>query len=322
MSKVFMKRYTVRIFINFFVFLIIGFYVFYHKNDFSILLNIKWDSIVLLLGVMLLNFWLRAMQFASLNRGLGTRMSAWESIGISSIASMASLLLPHATFITKAAILKQKYALPYSKTPVIFLGNVILFLVVGSLVMAISIVFAYFIPMPVPLIVWFCILIGIASFFLLFIGIPEKFSSHFGRIGRWLILFSQGWLDLRNNKRCLFEASIYQLLIFATGGLNIAISYRVLGLEINLIFAVMIAVVTSFSNLLVLTPGNLGIQEGLYGYLSQLFGLNFVQGVAASFLIRAVGIIIILGVFPFAWYSLLRKQKDGLSQSNVKGPIC
>ena len=45
---------------------------------------------------------------------------------------------------------------------------------------------------------------------------------------------------------------------------------------------------------MIITPGNLGIQEAVIGYVSLLSGSAFVAGVAASALIRATGLAIAL----------------------------
>ena len=74
---------------------------------------------------------------------------------------------------------------------------------------------------------------------------------------------------------------------------------------------------------MVIIPGNFGIQEVICGYFLSLSGLSFVQGVAVSSLVRAVGLVITLALAPLSWYFLFFRERikprHGLHKTNGMG---
>lgn len=149
---------------------------------------------------------------------------------------------------------------------------------------------------------------ALASVFMLWLTIPQWIILRLGRVGKILDLFSRGVKSLRSNKKCLKKVAFYQLLLFCIGGGAIAVAYRSLHLQMGVLMGVVILVLNSFLSLVNISPGNLGIREAVFGYLSELSGLSFAQGVAASVLIRAVGLVITYSIAPIAWYLLFSRQ--------------
>jgi hypothetical protein len=67
-------------------------------------------------------------------------------------------------------------------------------------------------------------------------------------------------------------------------------------------------VLISITNIFVIVPGNIGIQEVVFGYFTYLSGLLFFQGVIISTLIRVVDLLATLLLIPFSWYFLFYRQ--------------
>ncbi len=285
-------------------------YVRAHWNDLAILFTVRWlDVIGLSILVVLFNF-VSAAQFASLCRALGAKMNLFESYGLSSLASALNLVLPaQIGGMARAIYLKSQYAVPYSQAPAVFLGRFILSSFLGGLlVLLFGIVFTLM-GEPMPLELWIGAAFAVMPAVLFGMRIPEQVTLRLGRIGVILRLFSDGWRSLSMDRRCLIESSIFQLLMFAVGGWAIKAAYEGLGLDVSLTVAISMAVFTSVSNMVIITPGNIGIQEVVMGYLSQLSGLSFVQGIAGAALLRAIGLIITFLVAPGAWYLLFYRLK-------------
>jgi hypothetical protein len=81
------------------------------------------------------------------------------------------------------------------------------------------------------------------------------------------------------------------------------------GIEINPVLGISLAVFIAFSNLIAIVPGNFGIQETVYGYLTYLSGLMFVQGLVISMMMRAVGLLMIFMIAPISWYFLFFRYR-------------
>ena len=293
-----------------------GYYVYSHKKDFASLLEIDWLDFVALLVVIGLTSFFNASQNAVLIRSLGTPLSDLESFGLSNVSALVNFIVPQGITITKAVYLKQRYAVSYSKFTALFLGLLVIFLFVGSLLMAIANTTATILGILVPGILWIVCFLGCASSFLFFIDFPKKNFRSFGGLGKMLESFSEGWRLLRKDKSCLFKASLWQIAIFISSGIGITIAYHSINIDINPILGISLAVFISFSNLIVIIPGNFGIQESIFGYLSYLSGLLFVQGVVISTLMRTTSFIVTVVIAPFSWYFLIFRQKIKLTRKS------
>lgn len=295
-------------------------YAYGHRSELAVLFTVRGWDIAKLVGAVLLHTLVGAARFASLYRALGADMGVWESFGLSRVAAVLNTVLPaQVGGVARAVYLKRRYAVPYSQAPVIFLGSIVLALFVGAVVMMLSNVVAFLMGRSVPLVLWLGAVCAGAAVALLWVSVPVRWTSRLGRVGSVLRLFSDGWRRLRNDTRCLAETVLYQLLVFVVGGWVIALAYDGLGIRINLLVGISIVVVTSLSNLVVLTPANLGVQEAVVGYLSQLSGLAFVEGVAASMLIRMVGLVVNFVPAPAAWYLLFLRRGITLGK-NIRTP--
>lgn len=305
---------ALRLAVNAGLLVLFGIYVYKQRAELSILFKTR-PSDVLLLGVMyLLNNLATAAQFASLYRALDADMGVWESFGLSQVSTVLNLIVPgRIGGIARVVYMKSVYATPYSQALALLMANLVVAMVSGAFIMALTNAVVAFMGQPVPLILWAAVVAAASSVVLFWVTIPVRLTSRLGRIGRMLDLFSDGWKSLRSNRRSLIEAAIFQMLSFVTLGGVITVSYRGLGLELNPLLGVSIAVFTVFSNLVIITPGNLGIQEVIIGYLSQLSGLLFVQGVAASALMRTVQFVTAFSLAPAAWYLLFYRRSIHLT---------
>lgn len=291
-------------------------YSYNNREELAILARVSWQLLSVLFFLMYFSILAGSIQSVNLYRAIGAPVGIWEGFGLAVVAAATSLLFPHASYITKAVYLKKKYKLPYSQTPAIFLGHFVVFLLVGAIVMTSSNLISMMLGYTVPTILWVGVIVAAASVSIFWFEIPMHIAERLGRIGNMLHLFSAGWKKLRSNKTLLIQASLFQLLSFIINGFIISVAYQSLSLTVHPLSGTSMAVFISFSNLIMITPGNIGVQEIVYGYLSELSGVVFVQGVAVSGLIRVVGWVTLLVAAPFCWYFLFFRQNLSFSQLN------
>jgi uncharacterized membrane protein YbhN (UPF0104 family) len=295
---------TLRTLLTIVVFAIIGYYVYSNKNDFEVILKISKINFVSFTIFVFLSSFFNAAQNAVLIRSMGIPFSNLESYGLSNISALANLILPQGVTVTKAVYLKHRYAVSYSKFSALFLGLLVIFLLVGALLMALTNILATVQGIEVPGILWIGSVAGAASSLLFFFDFPKRYFQKFGKLGALVESFSDGWNQIRSNKSCLVKACLWQIAIFISSGIAITLAYRSIDITINPVLGISLSVFISFSNLVAIIPGNFGIQETVYGYLTYLSGLMFVQGVVVSTLTRVVGLLITLLIAPFSWYFL------------------
>jgi uncharacterized membrane protein YbhN (UPF0104 family) len=280
-------------------------YLWSHWDELAELSTIRWQTVGLLVLVVLLGRFVAALQTAYIFRSIGSPIGIFESFALSSITGAVELFVPQATTVVKAVYLKQRYAVPYAKTPAIFVGRLVIFLGVGAILLIISNLVVLWSGASVPTPMWVLAIGAIAATTILTLDLPTGLFPQTGRVGRWLNLMAEGWHSLRTNRRLLFQASTLQFLEMIIGGIAVAITYSSLGAPISPWTGVSMVVFAAFSDIITLTPGNLGIKEAVYGYLTMVSGFSFATGVAGAALLRAIGLLVTLVAAPISWYFLI-----------------
>ena len=281
--------------------------------------EVNWKIVAIMVTFILINIFASASENAIFFRVMEAPIGNIESFGLTNVSAFFNLILPQGGSITKAIYLKQKYGIPYSKTPAIYQGLLVIYLLIGSGIILSTNLITTITGGTVPLLFWVIVLLGFTSGILLVIDIPQGALSKSGRIGVWISNYSDGWKNLRTNKTCLVNASVWQFIIFVSAGIWVSTAYYSLGIKINPLLGVSLSVIISFTNILTIVPGNLGIQEAAYGYLTYLSGMLFAQGVIVSTLTRVVLLFMTLLLTPASWYYLFYRQNIKLNRKRFGG---
>lgn len=304
-----------RMVINVVLFLFFSWYIYHHGHELAILLTISWQHIMALIVVMVGYIFVNAARFSVLYRALNANVGVLESFGLLIVGTMLNLFMPQSGNIAKAVYLKQQYNLPYSQMLSLIVANAVFMLTIGAAIMLIFNVTVTVLGHTVPWVMWLSAVGAGTSIVLFWVAVPEWLTRRLGRIGNILHLFSIGWQQIAHNRRCLIDSIVYQLLLFLMAGIGIAIAYYSLGAILNPLLGVSVAVFLTFSNLIVITPGNVGINEIVVGYISSISGLTFAVGVAASVLWRVIGLLVRLLLAPMCWYFLFYRNHIELSKA-------
>jgi len=99
--------------------------------------------------------------------------------------------------------------------------------------------------------------------------------------------------------RLLSSLLILGVISFILMATRIYLGFYSFGISLNLADIALIYVIYKISILVVITPGNFGIQEFSLGALSELFGYGFSTGIAAALLLRFYGYILFLMLLLF-----------------------
>ncbi len=117
----------------------------------------------------------------------------------------------------------------------------------------------------------------------------------------------------------LFKIVLLGLAVFARTILLYHLYFLTLGLPLDLAALAVFYAFSKLSFYVNLTPGNLGVQEILWGALSEWMGIGMAQGVLVSALARVfnTGVILILGAVIGGWDLLQKRQPLSDSKENV-----
>lgn len=226
--------------------------------------------------------------------------SFWQLLPVLLIGRMANILFPHSGTIYKAISLKHNFDTTYTQYINIFtffswinlLLNFFLAIIMILLFMPGIILF----KIPALFIILFLFIITLTGPFLVYHTLllfkfdnKLTFKIYERIIGLFQSLTINGKDTILLSKILFFGilTFILNIIIFklAFSGMDILISYEHIAL---------LTVVKKISNLFFITPGNIGVQELLYGIICESIGIGIAQGIKASVILRVVGYVVIL----------------------------
>jgi len=275
--------------------LLICWLVFYIKNEnekLATLLNLNFTQIILLSFICLILFIPKGLIRKLMAQRLGVHLVFIDWYGLFMVTNFISLIIPaRGDFVFSAAYLKRKYELPFSKFGSMIYGNAILLAIVLSLEASLGLLLLGIIQGTWNFKV-FGIVIAIGFGALPFALLSRSYIQGENLFVKKLKNALEGWEQLRSDKKLLLKSG----LLVVTNSLIFTIwmyaSYQVLGFNPQLIPVFFAGVVTQMSFFFSLTPGNLGVRETIVGFVSQVTGLGFTEGVAVTILQRVISMAI------------------------------
>jgi hypothetical protein len=238
------------------------------------------------------------------------------------LARFLSKLIPQSGNIYMGQMLKDEFNLKYSK----YIERLL-----SLYVMDTSFIFLFFVATTLIIdnnllgfqafeIDYLIVMIGLftTSIFVVFLYI--KISRY---KNKWLdkildILFNI--MMLLKNPYMILKVFFYSALSFSVVS---SIFYQILAglsIEVNWSFAVIFAILFRISHLINITPGNIGVSELLLGYIADILGIGFSNGVIISVTYRVIvySSIISYGLLLGGWSLIKNKHKKQHTHSIIK----
>lgn len=294
----------------------VGWYFFHHRQDLDLFLSLRPVTILILMVLFTLHLWLYSLQFYFVLRKCALKNFPFITFFKTIILGrFLSSIAPQAGAVYRAVYLKQAFGISYTR----YLGGFFCFLWIDAAmnILLSAGIFMWYEPgfRIGSILVWWFLAAMTAGWF-----IPILFELLFGRISfqvRWL-----AWLHGRvsellhvavqslSDRGMLSTVIIANTLNFIN---NILIFYLCLSgtdQQITVPVTAVFFILLKLSSYIILTPGNLGIRELAYGFLSQHLGLTPGAGIILSVFYRLFGMIIVslFGIY-FGGLKLLGQRK-------------
>jgi uncharacterized protein (TIRG00374 family) len=277
---------------------VLGIYVWTHKSTFASIIVVQRDLLVFLLLMRLILILVQGLQTKAFLNLFDVQVRFKEWFGLSVITNMTNILSPlQGGMFVRGIYLKKRHGFSYSAFASVQLANYLLsFLLTSALgiVVACLIYERYGILVPALLALFSILLIFTATFLL----ISPKMSPSQGRIRESLRHALEGWNFIRSNRRLICEISLLNCVSALTLGVRLFVSYRALSLTPEFLPVFMISIVSNYTILLSITPGNLGIIETAVALVSEMMGIGFDKGLAAAVLLRGTSLLIVFTLGP------------------------
>lgn len=136
-----------------------------------------------------------------------------------------------------------------------------------------------------------------------------------GKIWRIFFKVGEGLRFFQTKPDMLLLVFVAKMLFILTTSARLYLAFFALGMNPNLLCILIIGSLVVFSMLISITPGNLGVKEGVISLLASMLGVSFDEAILAAVLDRAVTMIVVISLGLIFSYVLLYKKKVGNDES-------
>lgn len=294
---------------------LLGSFIISNWEEFSTIFQIGWRNFALLIACIFGGVFSASARFANIYRAIGAKIGYLESFGLYMASGVINFILPaQSGSAVRAVYLKQRHGMPYSQAPSVILGGMVFTFFIGGVIMLVASTYFLIIGESPPVLIWWAAAVFTFSIVFLWVRIPTRFTTRFGRIGNMLNLFFDGLELLRSRPREFFLCSLWQVAEFISSGLAFWVAFKSLGaIAFTVIAGLNFAVFGSLLNTVFITPGNIGVLEAAIGYIAQIYNFTFIEGASATALVHGAGYLVYYLVAPIGWYFLYYRNRTSLN---------
>lgn len=275
-----------------------------HREDLSVLSNLSPKETLLLGAAILLGWYANSVQMRVLWRTDGLNVGAFESFVVVAATVFGNYLPARAGTAVRFHYLKKVHGYGLLQSGGLAAVRTLVVVTVAGLVGGLVCLWLLMLGRAVAgvLILFFAVL-SIVAVVLLIVGPPViKFQ---GRVGRWYRELTETFRQVQSGRTASVSVGLLTLVHLACLACRFYVSYAILGQTLLPAAAFLLAAVSVLSTFLAVTPGALGVREGLIGYVAVAIGTLFEEGLLAAAVDRAAMLVMASSVgglsFGYLW---------------------
>jgi uncharacterized protein (TIRG00374 family) len=291
------------------------------KGD-SVLQHLRMVSKRSILGLALLaclHVLVNAFRFKMLLNVFAVHVPFIEWFGLTVTNTMLGYCMPaRGGIAVRTLYLKKQHGLSFTVQASLLAGASLLCMLLSAMIAMLLLIVAHYmydggLPKVLPVVIIMFLGTGAMTGILASIR-PGHIRLRNRRFRKLAQRFIRGLRYFRHRQKPVLWFSLAHLVSLALFGARLLFCFRALGSHISWFQAVIIQSLTDFSTVVQITPGNLGIKEGVSVYLSTRFGYGADIALATAALDRAISIVIVVGLGTLFSQILLRKYSRSAPQ--------
>ncbi len=258
---------------------------------------------------------LNGLQFNTLMRHLGRSLPVWEWLGLAAVTHFYNLFMPlRGGMAIRAWYLKKKHNFSYAHFAAIQGGFQVIVLMsagvmglvgMGGVAMARPEVAGE--PLFIPIAVFF----ALSTAFLGYLLFARSFLKEPAGKGKWrrrIWRIADGWDRIRTNRWQVGLICVIALGQREAKGVLWMVIFYCLGVPIGLSGGLFLAGIGMFSMVIMVLPGNLGVEDAVTVFSAHLIGVPLETAVAAALLARMLNMAAALAMGPISNYLLFKRR--------------
>lgn len=275
--------------------------------------QIAWYDLVGLILLSMLIMLILGVQFKYLILIFGLNLPIREWLGLTAVNTMCNYYLPaRGGLIVRGAYLKRQYNFPFSRyTSLVMVSQLIMLGVVATL----GIIFLVnsidiFAENTLPLLGLFGSVLIITLSIYQMMPILAMQSARFDKLKPFLQQFMEGLESWRQYRVATVYFSLLMVILIFLWGLRLYVCFTAIGEPVNFGQIMVIQTLISLSFVISITPGNLGVKEGITAFSANLVGISPTTALLASLVDRAVAVLVVFSMGLVFSHILIRELKS------------
>ncbi len=251
------------------------------------LFHISGQTLLLLFFLSILTIVLNGLSNYILYRRLGAAVTFSESIGLSTINTLANLLpIVAGGLISIGVYMKKRFALGYTRYLSAAVALYVIFVATNGLLGNAALIYWKLKggDVPLSLVIGFCGMIAsLLAFVIPFnvIRIPGKWQQYFTQA-------VDGWKLFSQSKMIIVQLVAVQIALMFVLACQMLLAFHSLSQNVTLTHCLLFSAVNILTQLISITPDGFGIRESLVASIAAIFGFDAGASVLAVGLVRLV----------------------------------
>ncbi|MCI5117679.1 MAG: UPF0104 family protein [Candidatus Electrothrix sp. LOE1_4_5] len=302
-------RYTLGI-------LLIGIMIWFLSTQPEILNSLRqivWYDLVGLILLSILIMLIIGLQFKCLLLIFGRNLPIREWLGLTAVNTMCNYYLPaRGGLIVRGVYLKRQYNFPLSRYTSLVMVSQLLMLGVAATLGIIFLINSkdIFSENILPLLGLFGSVLIITLLIYQMMPILAIQSARFDKLKPFLQQFMEGLESWRQYRITPVYCSLLMVILIFLSGLRLYVCFTAIDEPVNFGQVMVIQTLISLSFVISITPGNLGIKEGITAFSANLFGISPTTALLASLVDRAVAVLVVFSMGLVFSHILIRELKS------------
>ena len=286
---------------------IVGYFAYIYRSNFFIINRLNASEIGILILIPMLASLVQAFQLNNIIYYSSNKGNILKTYAITAISSLYNNIIPLAGgAVVRAGMIKRIYQVNWQDLSIIVAGYYLLsYISMIAMLDIIALVAYYDNIISINILIYLVVAsLGLATL----IAVMRLRNSTFknrGRIRKFLSNAVSGLNSLFRANLLVLNISVQQVMIVLLSGIKLYLCFYYLSLDTNLLKVLMVQSFVSLSLIFTISPGNLGIQEGIYLFFSGFLSLAKEDMLVAALLFRVTNIIgiVIIGMLSKIWLS-------------------
>jgi uncharacterized protein (TIRG00374 family) len=276
-------------------------YFYSHADSLKLILLIKPADVLVLFLLAFLSFYVLSLQFYYVMKIFHIELPFAEFFGLTICNTMFNYYLPaRGGMVVRALYLKKRYRFQYAHYVSFMAGTMLISFNVtalfGLVLSAILHASGYDSQRQLVLIFAGLLLFTALATLIVLALIRKDIGLTHKRFFRILDDIRSGLEYFRNNRQLILNFTLVHLCFIFTMAARLYWCFKSLGLNVDIFQILTVRAMANFSMVISLTPGNLGIREGIIGYFTHLLGVPLSDALTAAAVDRFVGVITVFAL--------------------------